>query len=66
MRIKKNEIVPDTKGIIKTHIATKKYYNYSEKTIKKDYNNIPLQNRNNVKTKCEIYELQEGRFTLTI
>ena len=32
----------------------------------KDYNNSPLQNRNNVKANCVINELPEGTFLLTI
>ena len=34
--------------------------------IQKDYNKSPLHNGNNVKSNCDINELPEGRFTLTI
>ena len=32
----------------------------------KDHNQSPLHNGNNVKANCDIDELPEGRFTLTI
>ena len=32
----------------------------------KDYNKSPLQNWKNVKANCDIYEIPEGRFTLSI
>ena len=60
-----DNIVLETKAIIETHIL--------ENTIKtitrgqlKCYNQSPLYNRDKDKSKFYIYDLPEGRFTITI
>ena len=35
MRSQENYIFPATKAIIETHVAAKRYYNYSERIIEK-------------------------------
>ena len=34
LRIQENDIISANKAIIETHVAAKRYYNYSERTIK--------------------------------
>ena len=55
-----------TKAIIETQVEAKCYYNYSKGEIEKTAIRVNLQNENNVKAICDISELPEGRFPLTI
>ena len=66
INIQGNNIVSATKAIVETHILQRHYQNYSDRIIKIDYNNSPLHNRINIKYNCDIDELPEGRFPLTI
>ena len=63
--IQGNNTVSVTKVIIETHVAKQILELLWEDNLK-DYNNITLHNGNNIKYNCDIYELPEGRFTLTI
>ena len=65
IRNQENNIVSTTKAIMETHLAARRYYNYSEGTIKRlQHDSIPQGKK--CQANCEIGELLEGRFPLTI
>ena len=66
MRNQEYDFVSVTKEMIETYVAEKHYQNYYKRKIKKNYNNSTLHNGNNSKANCDIYEIPEGRFPLTI
>ena len=65
IRGQENNIVSSTKLMIETHVLDNAV-RIIPRDNWKDYNKIPLHNRNNVKANCDINELPEGRFPLTV
>ena len=66
IRSQENIIVSGTKAIIETHVAVKRCYNYSERIIKNTTVRVHLHNGKCFKANCDIDELPECRFPLTI
>ena len=65
-RGKENDIVSTTKVMIEIHVVAKRYYNYSKRIIKKTTIMVHLKNINNIKDNCDINELPEGKFLISI
>ena len=61
-----NDIVSDNKSMIETHVVTKRYYNYFKGITKITTMRVLYKTAKNVEYNCDINELPEGMFPLTI